>query len=71
MAVGNFKEFGAKRLHPESPLRKTRAKEGNNPDLRVLRKIAPCYPCRNLLQRGLDSEGEGKHTGTSGKGRGG
>lgn len=40
----------------ESPLRKVRAKEGDNPALRILRKLVACYPGRNLLQRGLDSE---------------
>lgn len=56
MAVGNFREFGTKCLHPESPLRKVRTKEGDNPPLRILRKLVACYPGRNLLQRGLDSE---------------
>lgn len=56
MAVGNFREFGAKCLHPESPVRKIRAKEGDNPALRILRKLVACYPGRNLLQRGLDCE---------------
>lgn len=68
MAVGNFREFGAKCLHLESPLRKIRAKEGNSQALRVLRKLVACYP---LLQRGLDSEDEGTHIEMSGKGRGG
>lgn len=70
MAVGNFREFGTKCLHFESSLRKIRAKEGDNPGLRILRKSVACYPGRNLLQRGLDSEKRESTKGMCGKGRG-
>lgn len=71
MAIGNFTEFGAKCLHPKSPLRKIIGVDGDNPSLRILRKEVPCYPGRNLSQRGLDSEEEGKYMGRPEKGRGG
>lgn len=61
MAVGNFREFATKYLHLESPPRKIRVKEGDNPTLRILRKLVAFYPSRNLLPRGLDSK-EGEST---------
>lgn len=30
--------------------------KGDNPALRILRKLVACYPGRNLLQKGLDCE---------------
>lgn len=52
MAIGNFTEFGAKCLHPKSPLRKIIGVDGDNPSLRILRKF-PVIPVETFHKEAL------------------